>query len=143
MCYTDGAWIDRWNGGIGIAVFFKEELLIYRSAKALGCSAITIEAIALREAINLVLSRGIPQCTFLSDCLSLVKAVNSTSPPSNVDWRAYSVIMQVWNLFKHNPSFDCRHIDRSQNELALAKKGRIEGWDVSGFTFPLFTERIE
>lgn len=140
VCYTDGAWMDRWNGGIGIAIFSKEELVIYRSARALGCSPITIEAIALREAISLVLSRGIHECTFLSDCLLLVKAVNSTTPPSNVDWRAFSVIMQVWNLFKHNPDFDCYHIDRSQNALAdsLAKKGRTEGWDVSGFTFPLF-----
>lgn len=53
--------------------------------KPWGCSALTIEAMALKDALLTVTGMNIPECTFLSDCMVLVNAVNSGSPPSHVD----------------------------------------------------------
>lgn len=140
VCCTNRAWVDRWSWGIGFLIYCKEELILYKSSKAMGCSALTIEAMALKDALLTVTGMNIPECIFLSDCMVLVNAVNSGSPPSHVYWKAFDVILQVWYLFRHNPSFVCYHIDRNQNELAdhLAKKGRLQGWDCTSVTFPLF-----
>lgn len=82
VCFTDGAWVDRWNGGIGVLIYSKGELLVYKSAAARGCSALTLEALALKEALILAQNLDIEECTFFSDCLELVKAVSNTSLPS-------------------------------------------------------------
>lgn len=30
VCFLDGSWMDGWNGGIGVVVWFKEELILYK-----------------------------------------------------------------------------------------------------------------
>lgn len=84
VCYTDGAWLDKWNGGIGFLLFYNEELQFYRSSKTMGCSALKSKHWHLRRPskVQTATGMGITECSFLSDCLVLVNAVNSFSPPS-------------------------------------------------------------
>ncbi|KAF3341010.1 Reverse transcriptase-like protein [Carex littledalei] len=139
-CFIDGSWSPGWSGGLGIVVFKNDELVQYRSAKAVGISPLMVEALALEAAWEVVKTLGISQCSFLSDCKVLVDAVSNGYPPTEVDWEAFTVILKLWEVFKSKPLFNCVHIDRSLNTLAdrLAKLGRLNGWDCTGFTFPCF-----
>lgn len=139
-CYLDGSWIPNWYGGLGYVIFRSEELVQYRSVKAIGGSPLAIEALALKSALSTVKELGIDSCTFISDCKILVEAVSDSRPPADVDWRAFSVILKLWDEFRSNENFECIHIARESNTLAdrLAKLGRICSWDCTGFTFPCF-----
>lgn len=81
VCYFDGAWIDRWNSGTGLVIFQNGELILFKSSKAEGCSSLSLEALALRDALVQIQTLGISHCSFLSNCEVLVKAVNNESPP--------------------------------------------------------------
>lgn len=108
-------------------VLYKGELLRYRSAKAAGCCPLAVEALALQAAIGMVKDLGIQECTFYSDCKSLVDLVSQRHPPTDTDWRAYVHVLKAWEEFQANEMFECFHIDRAENGIAdgLAKKGRI------------------
>jgi hypothetical protein len=43
-------------------------------------------------------------------------------------------------MMQENKHYVCIHVQRCQNDLAddLAKKGRVNGWDHLGYTFPSF-----
>lgn len=139
-CFMDGSWDSGWDRGIGICLMRNGELIQYRFAKVRGSCAIHVEALALKEAFQLVRSQGIACCIFYSDCKSLVECVATSSLPTNADWRAFSEIMFTWKSLHENQSWACMHIPRGQNELAdgLSKLGRQQDWDQIGYTFPMF-----
>lgn len=47
ICFLDGSWVKRWQGGIGVSLFCKGELLAYKSAGMKGCSPLQVEAYAI------------------------------------------------------------------------------------------------
>ncbi|XP_078154775.1 uncharacterized protein LOC144550670 [Carex rostrata] len=139
-CFADGSWTNGWEGGTGICLMQGEELIQYHSAKARGCCPIQVEAMALKDAVQLVKSKGIQSCIFYSDCKPLVECVTLPSPPTNADWRAFSEIMFIWKAICENKGWACMYIPRGQNQLAdrLSKLGRQQAWDLIGYTFPMF-----
>ena len=141
-CFLDGSWMAGWQGGVGVVLWYKEELMVYKSKAAKGCCALQMEAVALKEAITLVLGLGITVCSFYSDCLELVNICSSNAPSINSDWTAFDEILEIWSRLQENKSFICLHVQRSHNELAdnLAKNGRLNGWDYSGYTLPCFKQ---
>lgn len=64
---------------MGMCLYFKGDLIEYRSAKVKGCCPIQSEALALKSAIYLVRGRGV-NCCFLPTCKSLIEEVSSLSP---------------------------------------------------------------
>ncbi|XP_078157436.1 uncharacterized protein LOC144553211 [Carex rostrata] len=140
LCQTDGSWEEPWQGGIGVVLTKREELLLHLSKKVRACSPLQAEAMALIEAIKEVQGLGMQSCLFLSDCKSLVDMVSNFDPPLEADWRAFEEIHQLWLFFRSNASFRCQHRQRNHNKLAdyLAKSGRVNNWESSGHTFPLY-----
>lgn len=140
VCFVDGSWQEIWNGGMGICLFHKGELVKYRSAKASASCPLAVEALALLAGVQMVKELGIQECSFYSDCKNLVESVSHCHPPTETDWRAFVQVLKAWEEFQANTLFQCYHIDRDGNGIAdvLAKKGRIYGWDYIGFTFPCF-----
>lgn len=139
-CFVDGSWEKGWEGGIGFCIFFRGELVLYRSAKTEGCCPIQSEARVLKNAIKLVRERGIVNCCFFSDCKQLVQDVSTASPPINSDWRAFEEILSIWEVLREEHAFSCVYNARELNQTAdgLSKLGRTQGWDVTGYTFPMF-----
>ena len=131
-----------WQGGIGVVLRRGEELLMHLSKKVRACSPLQTEAIALLEATKEVQGRGIQSCLFLSDCKSLVDLLSKFDPPLEADWRAFEEIHQLWLFFRSNVTFHCQYQQRNGNRLAdyLAKLGRVNNWDSSGHTFPLYRD---
>lgn len=72
-CFSDGSWAEGWCGGIGIVVWFKKELIIYKSKAVRGCCPLQVKALALKESMQIVIGLGIKECSFYSDCLELVR----------------------------------------------------------------------
>lgn len=141
ICMTDGSWTDDWLGGIGCVIFKGDILLAHKSVGVRTCFAFQTEALAMKEAIQLVQNMNLIDCTFITDNQQLVQLCNSSNPPLNSDWRAYYEVFDVWRMFKRS-DFSCSKAPRSQISLAdfLAKRGRLEQWDQVGFTFPLYEE---
>ena len=139
--FSDGSWVQGWYGGIGVVLWYKDELILYKSKAVRGCSPLQTEAMALKESIVLAINHGIESCSFFSDCLTLVQVVSSPQPPMDADWRAFDEILEIWKLLQENKLYLCVHVLRCQNNLAddLAKKGRLNGWDHLGHTFPFFS----
>lgn len=125
---------------MGYIIMKGTELLGYFSSKVQVCSSLQAEASALKVAIDAVQKMEIQSCLFKTDSEILAKACLNQMPPTDVDWRAFSEVFYCWKVFKARPDYSCMHVERSQNDLAdyLAKRGRIEGWSYTGFTFPLF-----
>ncbi|XP_078154682.1 uncharacterized protein LOC144550407 [Carex rostrata] len=142
VCMVDGSWLKEWEGGIGFVITHGTQLIAYRSAKAQVCSPLQAEATALKRAIEFVQGLGVSSCLFHTDSSLLAKAVSDFQPPVEVDWRAMEEIFFCWKALRENTYFICKHVSRCHNELAdfLAKKGRIEGWDYIGHTYPVFLE---
>lgn len=63
-------------------------------------------------------------------------------PPADVDWRAFAEIFEAWKLLRLNQGFSCVAIPRNQNDMAdhLAKTGRIQGEEYTGFTYPIYRD---
>lgn len=139
-CYIDGSWLTGWNGGIGYVFFENEEMKLYHSAAARVCCPLQAEAHALLEAIRKAKQMGVTKCEFFTDSLELHQLCTQYMPPTNGDWRACQEIFQSWIMLKEIENFQCSHLLRDCNGIAdeLAKKGRMEGWVLTGCTFPLF-----
>lgn len=97
-----------------------------------ACSAIMAEAKALLEAMRHVLSINIHK--------SLVKWCSDLGPPIQADWTPFNECFEIWRILKNNKEFTCTHISTCQNDVAdlLAKMGCSQGWNYSGYTFPIF-----
>ena len=117
-------------------------MLEYRSADVRACCPTQAEAIALVQAMEKVASMNINSCMFYTDCQMLATSCTSLRPPMEADWRAFKEFYKAWELFKIYKDFNCTFIQRENNMIAdsLAKLGRGNGWDYSGFTFPLFLQ---
>lgn len=141
-CFLDGAWVESWQGGVGILFYKQGSLLEYRTEGVSSRCAIQSEAMALLKAIQIAKQQAYHSTMFMSDCLELVNACNGGGPPVNADWRAFQEIYQAWMEIKRNEQYAITYVSRSLNEQAdiLAKKGRQEGpaWSYTGTTFPLF-----
>ena len=94
---------------------------------------------ALKQAVEKAVQLQIEKCLFLSDCLTLVEAVNSAQPPVNVDWKASMEVYSLWCGFKKAKGYVCKFTGRENNEIAdgLARMGRIQGDTVVGYTYPI------
>lgn len=51
VCFTDGSFDQKWQGGVGYVIFRNGELVKYRSVKIVACSPLQAEAIAMKEAL--------------------------------------------------------------------------------------------
>lgn len=141
-CHVDGSWSQGWEAGFGIYLTRKNELVLYKLAKVRACSPFHSEAMALKMAVDVVVQRGITSCIFMSDCKTLVDLVSDFSPPLNADWRAFSLVQSVWNFLRGSESLAAKFISRCHNDLAdrLAKMGRVQGWDLTGYTLPMLRD---
>lgn len=141
-CMVDGSWTRDWVGGVGFVFLQQGELLAYRSARVQACCPMQTEAKALLEAIKWAEFNGIEHCTFLTDCDALAALASQVNPPCQADWTMFKEAFEIWTMLKHRVDFNCQYIPRSQNTLAdyLANKGRIEGWEQLGFTYPIFND---
>lgn len=103
-------------------------------------SPLQAEAISLEAAVKCVSSKGYTNCYFQTDCQFFVDAVMGSQPPIATDWKAFSEVFNIWKIFQITTGFKCMYVPRSQTALAdyLARKGRVEGWDYTGFSFPIF-----
>lgn len=110
-CFSDGSWTAGWHGG-GVVLWYKEEMIMYKSKGAKGCCSLQVEAVALKEVILLVIGLGIEVCSFSTDCLELANMCSSLAPPINADWRAFEEILKIWNPLQENKSFTCLHVLR-------------------------------
>lgn len=130
VCYLDGSWVEPWSGGTGFIILNGSQLVMYRADRVQASSPLQAEAMALREAVAQVTQLGMTNCAFIYDCQVLVDAVNSTEPPTQVDWKGFAEVYEVWKKFKTNQGFFCKYTPREMNEAAdnLAKKGRILGF---------------
>lgn len=137
-CQVDGSWSHGWNGGMGIILLRHEELILYRSSRVQVCCSLQSEALALLQGINSAIHQQIHSCTFYTDCSTLADLCSSPCPPLQAEWTAFSETLQCWDFFQSNKLFVCLHRPRSQNREAdlLAKQGRLQGWDVTGYTYP-------
>lgn len=142
VCYSDGSWLNHWNGGAGYMVFQGEVMVTYGSARTEVSGPYQAEAWALREAIWAALRLGIESCTFYSDNETLVTTCTSIGPPIEAEWLAYKEVFDIWKLIKGNRLYQCAYISRENNSMAdhLAKKGRIQGWNCQGSTYPIFLD---
>ena len=141
-CYSDGSWVRNWEGGIGV-VFKEGDILKWYTSRAVqACCSMQAEAQALKLGIQQATKLGISQCVFFTDYKELQEIVTKLQPPTQMDWRACKEVLEVWKLLMDNKEYQCLFVNRGHNEMAdyLAKKGRKEKWNVSGFTFPLFLE---
>lgn len=138
--WVDGSWERAWLGGVGYVVYQGTTLLNYHSGAARVCTPVQAEAQALLQAVTYAISVGLCNCVFYSDCLSLVKWCTDLGPPTQADWSAFQICLNLWKVFKETDGFNLIHVPRSQTDLAdqLAKLGRIQGWSYSGCTFPMF-----
>lgn len=98
-----------------------------------------LEAMALKEAVQMVTDKGITDCIFMSDNRELVDLVSRNTPPTQADWREFSEILNIWKALCGKETMACVYISRSQNNATdtLAKLGRQQGWDLTGFTYPM------
>lgn len=138
--FVDGSWTMDWGGGIGFVIFDNDVLTVYVSAYTRACCPILAEARALLEAVKYVVSMGIEECTFYSDCQSLVQWCLDIGPPTQADWKIYRECLEIWRILKANGNYYCRFVPRCQNDMAdqLARRGRMEGGTHRGYTFPTF-----
>lgn len=106
-CYYDGSWTDGWRGGIGVVIWYKEEMILYKSKAVAGCCPLQVEALALKESVLIAIGLGIEVGSFHSDCLELVNICSSSQPPVNAEWNAFEEILEVWYLLQEHKSFSC------------------------------------
>lgn len=113
---------------------------MYHSSKVKACCPIQSEAMALKAAVEYVRHHNLWPCVFYIGNLALSEACNQMQLSKEMDWRAFHETMVTWTAFQEHNHLQCRHISRDHNLLAdnLARRGRIEGWNVTGFTFPIF-----
>lgn len=101
-CFLDGAWVEPWQGGVGIMFYKQGSLVEYRTEGISSCCAIQSEAMALLKALQIANQQGYHSTVFLSDSMELVNACNGGGPPINADWRAFQEIYQAWMAIKRN-----------------------------------------
>lgn len=137
-CFIDGSWVEPWQGGMGFVLELEGRLQAYCSRPIKTCSPVQTEARALLTACHFVSTEGITNCSFFPDCQDLAKAVTQLQPPVEMHWTASKEVMELWEMLKLNRGFTCSYICRDLNENAdvLARKGRIEGIDCIGYTYP-------
>lgn len=58
-CFSDGSWAEGWLGGIGVVVWYKEDMMLYKSKGVKGCCPLQVEAMALRDSVLTVAGLGI------------------------------------------------------------------------------------
>jgi ribonuclease HI len=96
-CYVDGSFQEPSSGGTGY-IITKEGKLIQFAGE--GCTQATsvfhVECLSLLWVVQAVLARGIEQCTFLTDSLTLVHSFLQPRAPIRVQWQAYAE-MHIWS----------------------------------------------
>ncbi|XP_078151441.1 uncharacterized protein LOC144546765 [Carex rostrata] len=138
-CYTDGAWTQNWEAGVGFVLFEGQTLLAYKVKHVTAFSPLHAEALGLLQAIKFCIENRWDSCVFASDCSNLVRMVTQPIPPE-ADWTASREVGEIWEILRRNENLRCIHISRSHNELAdnLANKARRGKIDYLGYTFPIF-----
>ncbi|KAJ3691205.1 hypothetical protein LUZ61_020369 [Rhynchospora tenuis] len=140
-CIIDGSFSMPNTGGW--AYIFTDEdgsMMEYGLQDGMVSSPLHAEIMAMQLALLSACKRGIKDCVFYTDCVSLSMVINNSLQPDQLDWRVYQELLNVIYYFKRNSGFVCAHISRDQialvDELArFARKDRIAS---VGFTFPFF-----
>ncbi|KAJ4783987.1 RNA-directed DNA polymerase (reverse transcriptase)-related family protein [Rhynchospora pubera] len=140
MCQVDGSFYDP--SLVGWAYLLADEsgsLKEYEWKSGYLSSALHAEIMALQHAATLVINKGITECVFNTDCITLSKVINNLLQADQLEWRVFHNLLNVMYLFKTNPGFSCVHVPRNRLVLVdgLAKYARQNRFSYVGFTFPI------
>ncbi|KAJ3697709.1 hypothetical protein LUZ61_001414 [Rhynchospora tenuis] len=141
VCYSDGSWISNAGEGAGLAAIIftsSQKLVKYQISVATASSPFHTEVLALKLAVQMTVAEGIDDCCFLTDCKELCDVLNGYAGVISVEWRAYDDMLQLMDMMKRSPRFNCAYVNRDSNQLAdsLAKFARIRKLHCTDFIFP-------
>ncbi|XP_018443429.2 uncharacterized protein LOC108815283 [Raphanus sativus] len=114
-CFVDAAW-DASSQRAGVAWILNKDLPTlaqsgYRTFEFVS-SPLMAESLALRHGIEMLLLRGISTATIFSDCLTLIRAINTKSQIKEI----YGVLQDIYGLSSQFGSIVFQFISRSQND---------------------------
>jgi ribonuclease HI len=70
-------------------------------------SAFHTEVRALLLAVQAIKEANLNRAVLITDCKQLAEAIKSKEPPTNIDWRFYSELIQIWLFVKDNYGVNC------------------------------------
>jgi hypothetical protein len=79
------------------------------------------------------------RAVIVTDCKQLADAINSKEPPTHLDWRLYSEIIQIWLFVNNDYGVCCVFRGREYNGEAHCIANWVRTWQlqVSGDSYPL------
>ena len=139
-CYVDGYFQEPSSGGTGYIITKVGELIQFAGE---GCTWATsvfhVECLSLLRVVQAVLTRGIEQCTFLTDSRTLVHSLLQPRAPIRVQLQEYAK-MHIWSFLSQYPGLACQYVQREANQQAhlFSNWARISQCTTLGYTYPLF-----
>jgi ribonuclease HI len=88
-CFIDGSFSPPAEGGAAYILFRDKCLVQYEALYFQSQSPLHSELQALCLAIEAIRNQGTPDTIIATDCLVLVRAMASSMPPLDLDWRLY------------------------------------------------------
>ncbi|KAL0857123.1 hypothetical protein Bca101_062277 [Brassica carinata] len=130
-CFVDAAWKAD-SGCAGVAWRLKSPIFphpisgsqIFEDVR----SPLLAEALALRNGLSKALELDVTSITLLSDCQTLIRAINSRSQIKEI----YGILQDIYSLSSFFALIYFRHIPRSQNmDTGLLAKQALQAHFVS------------
>ncbi|KAJ4802650.1 RNA-directed DNA polymerase (reverse transcriptase)-related family protein [Rhynchospora pubera] len=136
----DGSFKEGGNAGWAYTLYINNVLMQYEVGIGDATSPLHAELLAFKSAVQATLSLGWCETTFLTDCEIVAKVLNGVLSPESVDWRVYTLLLDILDVMRQYSGYSCCHIARELlvQEHELANLARIRDLNVRGYTFPLF-----
>ncbi|KAJ4762762.1 hypothetical protein LUZ62_073137 [Rhynchospora pubera] len=112
ICKMDGSYSDQGDSGWAYTLSNGERLLHFGTQSGVASSPLHAEVKALLASLKAASIEGWSTANFLTDCQTLVKVVNGLLKPEDVDWRAYTDILDIIAYFRRNVDWVCFYVPR-------------------------------
>ncbi|KAJ4796754.1 RNA-directed DNA polymerase (reverse transcriptase)-related family protein [Rhynchospora pubera] len=140
-CLVDGSYVKPHSAGWAYLLSNAHgKLLEYGVHEGDASSPLQAEVKAMLHATRAVLSHGVNDCVFHTDCSNLNMVICGYQSAEQLDWRAYHDLLDVLYVFRTNPGFHCSLVPREELVVVdvLAKFARLNNVSYVGNTFPIF-----
>ncbi|KAJ4779179.1 hypothetical protein LUZ62_063436 [Rhynchospora pubera] len=139
-CKMDGSYHSQGQAGWAYTLYLGQQILEYGLNSGTAASPLHAESLAMLQSLRAAIARGWDTATFLTDCQVLTAVIKGSLAADTVDWKAYTTILQVINIFKQHQGFVCCYVPRASllDEHHLANRARIFSLNTLGYSFPSF-----
>ncbi|KAJ4746840.1 Ribonuclease H-like superfamily protein [Rhynchospora pubera] len=141
VCKMDGSFKEGEGAGWAYTLYDNNVLTEYGLTAGEAICPLHAEMLALKAALHATMQHDWLEVIFYTDCEVIIKVLNGLLPPETVDWRVYTLALDIISIMKFHSNFSCYHAPRDllRQEHDLANLARLKDLNVIGYTFPLFS----